>query len=113
MESHWKTATQAPIYLFAVPDEKNAENMVQIQVCSAFSPFASWSPWGFISLSLYLFWFTVFSKLLALFLWFLPVRNIEKNPPGQKQNHKGGDAPPGGQATDRFHLGEGGGGRHQ
>ncbi len=30
MESHWKTATQAPIYLFAVPDEKNAENMVQI-----------------------------------------------------------------------------------
>jgi len=30
MESHWETSKNAPIYLFAVPDEKNARNAVQI-----------------------------------------------------------------------------------
>ena len=30
MESHWETATEAPIYLFAIPDEKNQRNFVEI-----------------------------------------------------------------------------------
>jgi len=30
MEAHWETSTQAPIYLFAIPDEKNERNLVQI-----------------------------------------------------------------------------------
>jgi len=30
MESHWETRTHAPIYLFAVPDEKNERNVIQI-----------------------------------------------------------------------------------
>jgi cytochrome d ubiquinol oxidase subunit I len=30
MESHWETQKNAPIYLFAIPDEKDEKNMVQI-----------------------------------------------------------------------------------
>lgn len=30
MESHWETSKNAPIYLFAIPDEKNEKNLVQI-----------------------------------------------------------------------------------
>jgi cytochrome d ubiquinol oxidase subunit I len=30
MESHWETSENAPIYLFAIPDEENARNAVQI-----------------------------------------------------------------------------------
>jgi cytochrome d ubiquinol oxidase subunit I len=30
MESHWKTASRAPIYLFAIPDQKNARNKLEI-----------------------------------------------------------------------------------
>jgi len=30
MESHWETTTNAPIYLFAFPDEKNQKNLVEI-----------------------------------------------------------------------------------
>ena len=30
MESHWKTESRAPIYLFVIPDEKNAGNKLQI-----------------------------------------------------------------------------------
>jgi cytochrome d ubiquinol oxidase subunit I len=30
MEAHWETSTQAPVYLFAIPDEKNERNMVEI-----------------------------------------------------------------------------------
>lgn len=30
MESHWETQTQAPIVLFAIPDEKNERNLVEI-----------------------------------------------------------------------------------
>lgn len=29
MESHWETKTNAPIYVFAIPDEKNEKNMVE------------------------------------------------------------------------------------
>jgi cytochrome d ubiquinol oxidase subunit I len=29
MESHWETSTNAPIYLFAIPDEENGRNAVQ------------------------------------------------------------------------------------
>ncbi len=29
MESHWETATHAPLHLFAIPDEKNARNSVE------------------------------------------------------------------------------------
>lgn len=30
MDAHWETQTRAPIYLFAVPDEKNERNFVEI-----------------------------------------------------------------------------------
>ena len=30
MEAHWKTTTRAPIYLFAIPDEKNEKNSIEI-----------------------------------------------------------------------------------
>ena len=30
MEAHWKTMTRAPIYMFAIPDEKNERNSVEI-----------------------------------------------------------------------------------
>ena len=30
MESHWKTTTNAPFYLFIVPDEKNEKNLIEI-----------------------------------------------------------------------------------
>jgi cytochrome d ubiquinol oxidase subunit I len=30
MEAHWETSTQAPVYLFAIPDEKNERNMLEI-----------------------------------------------------------------------------------
>ncbi len=30
MESHWETQKNAPIYLFAIPDEKNEKNMVEM-----------------------------------------------------------------------------------
>ena len=30
MESHWETTAKAPLYLFAIPDEKNEKNSVQI-----------------------------------------------------------------------------------
>ena len=30
MEAHWKTTTRAPIYMFAIPDEKNERNSVEI-----------------------------------------------------------------------------------
>lgn len=30
MESHWETQENAPIYMFAIPDEKNERNMVEI-----------------------------------------------------------------------------------
>jgi cytochrome d ubiquinol oxidase subunit I len=30
MEAHWQTTTRAPIYLFALPDEKEERNLVQI-----------------------------------------------------------------------------------
>lgn len=30
MESHWETSTRAPIYLFALPDEGNERNLIQI-----------------------------------------------------------------------------------
>jgi cytochrome bd ubiquinol oxidase subunit I len=30
MEAHWETSTQAPVYLFAIPDEKNERNMMEI-----------------------------------------------------------------------------------
>jgi cytochrome bd ubiquinol oxidase subunit I len=30
MEAHWETSTRAPIYLFAIPDEKNEQNMVEL-----------------------------------------------------------------------------------
>jgi cytochrome d ubiquinol oxidase subunit I len=30
MEAHWETSTQVPIYLFAVPDEKNERNALEI-----------------------------------------------------------------------------------
>ena len=30
MEAHWETSTQAPIYMFAIPDEKNERNLVEI-----------------------------------------------------------------------------------
>ena len=30
MESHWETQKSAPLYLFAIPDEKNEKNMVEI-----------------------------------------------------------------------------------
>ena len=30
MEAHWETTTRAPIYLFAIPDEKNEKNSIEI-----------------------------------------------------------------------------------
>jgi cytochrome d ubiquinol oxidase subunit I len=30
MEAHWETSTQSPVYLFAIPDEKNERNMMEI-----------------------------------------------------------------------------------
>ncbi len=30
MEAHWETTTRAPIHLFAIPDEKNARNLIEI-----------------------------------------------------------------------------------
>ena len=30
MEAHWETSTEAPIYLFAIPDEKKERNLVEI-----------------------------------------------------------------------------------
>lgn len=30
MEAHWETSTQAPVFAFAIPDEKNERNMVEI-----------------------------------------------------------------------------------
>ena len=30
MESHWETATRAPIHLFAIPDEENEKNLIEI-----------------------------------------------------------------------------------
>lgn len=30
LDSHWETEKRAPIYLFAIPDEKNEKNMIQI-----------------------------------------------------------------------------------
>jgi len=30
MEAHWETGTQAPVFAFAIPDEKNERNMVEI-----------------------------------------------------------------------------------
>ena len=30
MESHWETATRAPIHLFAIPDEENERNLIEI-----------------------------------------------------------------------------------
>jgi len=30
MESHWETTAKAPLYLFAIPDEKNEKNSVQV-----------------------------------------------------------------------------------
>ena len=30
MDSHWETSTNAPIYMFAIPDEKNERNIVQL-----------------------------------------------------------------------------------
>ncbi len=30
MEAHWETSTQAPVYLFAIPDEKNERNALEI-----------------------------------------------------------------------------------
>ena len=30
MEAHWQTSTEAPIYVFAIPDEKNERNVVEI-----------------------------------------------------------------------------------
>lgn len=30
MESHWETTTRAPLHLFAIPDEKNERNLVEI-----------------------------------------------------------------------------------
>ena len=30
MESHWETQKSAPIYIFAIPDEKNEKNMIEI-----------------------------------------------------------------------------------
>jgi cytochrome d ubiquinol oxidase subunit I len=30
MEAHWKTTTRAPIYLFAIPDQENEKNSVEI-----------------------------------------------------------------------------------
>ncbi|MFO7559930.1 MAG: cytochrome ubiquinol oxidase subunit I [Desulfobacterales bacterium] len=30
MESHWETSTMAPLHLFAIPDEENEENLVEI-----------------------------------------------------------------------------------
>ncbi len=45
MESHWETQTNAPIYLFAIPDEENERNLVQIlPIPSALSMLAFHSP---------------------------------------------------------------------
>ncbi len=30
MEAHWETTTQAPIHLFAIPDQKNERNLIEI-----------------------------------------------------------------------------------
>jgi len=30
MEAHWETSPQAPVYLFAIPDEKNERNLMEI-----------------------------------------------------------------------------------
>jgi cytochrome d ubiquinol oxidase subunit I len=30
MEAHWETSTEAPIYLFAIPDEKKERNLVEV-----------------------------------------------------------------------------------
>jgi len=30
MESHWETTTRAPIHMFAIPDEKNERNLIEI-----------------------------------------------------------------------------------
>jgi len=30
MEAHWETSTQAPVYMFAIPDEKNERNLMEI-----------------------------------------------------------------------------------
>jgi cytochrome bd ubiquinol oxidase subunit I len=30
MEAHWETTTRAPLYLFAIPDEKNEKNKIEI-----------------------------------------------------------------------------------
>jgi cytochrome d ubiquinol oxidase subunit I len=30
MESHWETATQAPLVMFAIPDEKNERNLIEL-----------------------------------------------------------------------------------
>jgi cytochrome d ubiquinol oxidase subunit I len=30
MEAHWETSTRAPVYVFAIPDEKNERNLVEI-----------------------------------------------------------------------------------
>jgi cytochrome d ubiquinol oxidase subunit I len=45
MEAHWETRTQAPIYLFALPDEKNERNLVEIMpIPGALSMLAKHSP---------------------------------------------------------------------
>ena len=45
MESHWETQTNAPIYLFALPDEQNARNRLQfIAIPGALSMLAYHSP---------------------------------------------------------------------
>jgi len=30
MEAHWETSTQAPVYMFVIPDEKNERNLMEI-----------------------------------------------------------------------------------
>jgi cytochrome d ubiquinol oxidase subunit I len=45
MEAHWETKTHAPIYLFALPDEKNERNFVEIlPIPGALSMLAKHSP---------------------------------------------------------------------
>jgi cytochrome d ubiquinol oxidase subunit I len=45
MESHWQTRTNAPMYLFVIPDEKNERNLVEFgAIPSALSMLAYHSP---------------------------------------------------------------------
>jgi cytochrome d ubiquinol oxidase subunit I len=45
MEAHWETRTRAPIYLFALPDEKNERNLIEVvPIPGALSMLAKHSP---------------------------------------------------------------------